>query len=190
MFFSLASGLYLGFGAHEAGSDVPMVIRIHSAAADLSPSLVSTAAEAHPVRSPCAFAEAVGQWHLIRLSHITGKKIAHGRLSFCASFVSVSYYTRRSGCSVMDSRLSWHRRAVSVCATFQNWWLTNVLFYGKGGRFRGNRPPAVVPMPSSSAYLKQKIRLERSDGSSFPGFWMPPEGGIHILFKFRRNQSC
>ncbi|MBQ6342623.1 MAG: hypothetical protein IJI41_05830, partial [Anaerolineaceae bacterium] len=50
----------------------------HSAAADLSPSLVSTAAEAHPARSPCAFAEAVGQWHLIRLSHITGKKIAHG----------------------------------------------------------------------------------------------------------------
>ncbi len=130
-----------GVDAHEAGSDVPTVIRVHSAAADLSPPCVSTAAEAHPARSPCAFAEAVGQWHLIRLSHITGKKIAHGRLSFCASLVSGSHCTRRSGRSVMDSRLSWHRRAVSVCATFQNWRLTNVLFCGKRGRLSRNRPP-------------------------------------------------
>ena len=120
----------MGFEAHEAGSDVPTMIRVHSAAADLSPSLVSTAAEAHPARSPCAFAEAVEQCHLIRLSHITGKKIAHGRLSFCASFVSGSHCTRRSGRSFIDSRISWHRRAVSVCATFQNWRLTNVLFCG------------------------------------------------------------
>ena len=62
---SLRVRLFPGFDAHEAGSDVPKVIRVHSAAADFSPSLVSTAAEAHPARSPCAFAEAVGQWHLI-----------------------------------------------------------------------------------------------------------------------------
>ena len=79
---------------------------------------------AQKARSPCAFVEEV------TLSHISGKKTAHGRLSFCASLVSGSHCTRRSGRSVIDSRISWHRRAVSVCATFQNWQLTNVLFCG------------------------------------------------------------
>ena len=31
-------------------------------------------------------------------------------------------------------------------------------------------------------YLKQKIRLQESDGSNVPGFWMPPAGGIHIFY--------
>ena len=32
-------------------------------------------------------------------------------------------------------------------------------------------------------YLKQKIRLQESDGSNVPGFWMPPAGGIHIFIQ-------
>ena len=59
-------GLYPGFDAHVAGSDVPTMLRVHDAAADPSPSRVTIAAEAHPARSLCAFAEAVGQWHASR----------------------------------------------------------------------------------------------------------------------------
>ncbi len=57
---------YPAFDAHVAGSDVPTVLCVHDAAADLSPPRVSTAVEAHPARSLCAFADAVGQWHASR----------------------------------------------------------------------------------------------------------------------------
>ena len=46
-----------GFDAHKAGSDVPTVLRVHSAAADPSLPWVSTVVEAHPARSLCAFAD-------------------------------------------------------------------------------------------------------------------------------------
>ena len=46
------------------------------------------------------------------------KQIAHGRLSFCASGASGSHSTRRSGLSVTNPQLSWHRRAVSVCSIY------------------------------------------------------------------------
>ena len=59
-------GWYPGFDAHAAGSDVLTVLCVHDAAADLSPPRVSTAVEAHPARSPCAFADEVGQWHASR----------------------------------------------------------------------------------------------------------------------------
>ncbi|MBQ6344213.1 MAG: hypothetical protein IJI41_13910 [Anaerolineaceae bacterium] len=57
-----------GYDAHAAGSDVPTVLRVHDAAADPSPSRVTIAVEAYPARSLCAFADAVGQWHLMALS--------------------------------------------------------------------------------------------------------------------------
>ena len=66
MFFSRASGLYPAFDAHVAGSDVPTVFCVHDAAADPSSPRVSTAVEAHPARSLCAFADAVGHWHASR----------------------------------------------------------------------------------------------------------------------------
>ena len=46
--------IYPGFGAHEAGSDVPTMPFLHSANADPRLPVHPTAAEAHPARSPCA----------------------------------------------------------------------------------------------------------------------------------------